>query len=688
MKKVKLKSQISGKSIDELFDYQTPDKINQYFTVDNNRTFYKNNNYLDSKQLDPNETFNPILLKNEFLFSIEKIKNNNNEHNYFFVSKSNFPSLKLSYHNYRLNSNIKERESPIWISLYNFNNEINEINEKNNYEQRRKKNKNYFLKNKNNCYELSVGDVIKLGRVSLILTKIHFQKNKKNKNEGNDNNLNKKVNNKRNNDSDKIVKDIYSEFHLKALNNRINIDKNILKKIKTNNSNDITINNNSNNNEKNSINGASIGLNEEKNKNKNDNNNNKHLSDKTIKHNQQHINDEIMISKIKFDSSNKKLNNTYNSIKIDIKLNCNDNHDNKEKNSAKLENKSCSEKNNICRICYSDEEEVKSPLLNLCNCSGDVKYIHLSCLSHWLETKSKILNLSNNICKQLFFNKIHCEICKEKYPEIIFDLIKRKTYQVYKLEEIFSTLNDIYNNYIIFESFELINQKKLIYIISFDEQNAVSIGRGQDCDVRLGDVTVSRIHSLFVRTKDNKIIIKDAGSKFGTLILLQSKKILINNKILSIQIGKLYLNLCVQFFNLNCFCKILYYICCCFCLNKKKNQNKKKNEVKLDKKSTSNFSYNNKVKNDYLNESNYNMISINNYLYLNDNNTILDYNLINMANITIEDVMDVKFQIDENNIKYNNNKLNLLYNKLPNDNKDNKKNISMIESFNNLNNIS
>ena len=192
--------------------------------------------------------------------------------------------------------------------------------------------------------------------------------------------------------------------------------------------------------------------------------------------------------------------------------------------------------------------KIKSPLLNLCKCSGDVKYIHLSCLSHWLETKSKILNLSNNICKQLFFNKIHCEICKEKYPEIIFDLIKRKTYQVYKPEEIFSSLNNIYNNYIVFESFELINQKKLIYIISFDEKNAISIGRGQDCDVRLGDVTVSRMHSLFVRTKDNKIIIKDAGSKFGTLILLQAKKVLISNKILSIQIGKLYLNLCVQYF--------------------------------------------------------------------------------------------------------------------------------------------
>ena len=679
MKKVKIKSQISGKSIDELFDYQTPDKINQYFTVDNNRTFYKNNNYLDSKQLDPNETFNPLLLKNEFLFSIEKIQNNNDQ-NYFFVSKSNFPSLKLSYHNYRLNSNIKERESPTWISLYNFNNEINEINEKNNFEQRRKKNRNFFLKNKNNSYELNVGDVIKLGRVSLILTKIHLQKNKKNNNDSG-NNLNKKENNKKNNDNDndKIVKDIYSEFHLKVLFNKINIDKDILKKIKTNNSNEQTINNNSNNNENNSINGTSFLLNEETKKSKKYNN--KYLSDKTLKNNQQHMNEEIMTSKI-----NKKLNNTYNSIKRNSKLSFNDSQNNKENNSAHYESKSFSDKISICRICYSDEEEIKSPLLNLCKCSGDVKYIHLSCLSHWLETKSKILNLSNNICKQLFFNKIHCEICKEKYPEIIFDLIKRKTYQVYKPEEIFSSLNNIYNNYIVFESFELINQKKLIYIISFDEKNAISIGRGQDCDVRLGDVTVSRMHSLFVRTKDNKIIIKDAGSKFGTLILLQAKKVLISNKILSIQIGKLYLNLCVQFFNLNCFCKILCCICCCFCLNKKKNQNKK-NDIKLDKKSTNNFSYNNKIKTDILNESNYNMISINNYLFTNDNN-ILDYNLFNMTNITIEDVMDVKFQIDENNIKYNNNKLNLLYNKLPNDNKDNKKNISMIESFNNLNNVS
>ena len=173
MNKVKLKSQISGKSIDELFDYQTQDKTIRYFTIENNRMFYKNNNYLESKNLDLNETNNPTILGNEFLFNIEKIEYNNAQM-YFFVSKLNYPSLKLSYHNYRLKSNNKERDLPTWISLYNFNYEVNEVKEDYNIEQRRKKNINYFLKNKKNSYELNIGDVIKLGRVSLILTKIHF----------------------------------------------------------------------------------------------------------------------------------------------------------------------------------------------------------------------------------------------------------------------------------------------------------------------------------------------------------------------------------------------------------------------------------------------------------------------------------------------------------------------------------
>ena len=675
MNKVRLKSEISGKSIDELFDYQSKEKINQCFTIEDNRSFYKNNEFLISKHLDLNETFNPVIFGNIYLFNIEKISNNIDQ-KYYFVSKSNYPSLKISYHNYRLNPNSKEREVPTWISLYNFNFEKNDIKEKNNMEKRKKRNKNFFLKNKKNNYELNVGDVIKLGRVSLIVTKIHLQKSKKNNNETcADNKLNKKSNEKINNyvNNNNIIKDIYQDYHYKVINNKINIDKNILKKF-TFNSNEQTLNNDNNNN--NSFKGELI--NEENNDNKNGNNNYRYSSDKMIKQISDLIKDESLTSKENKNQDKKKINNTYN-FEINEKLSFN-NANNRENIEISKEIKSTSERNNICRICYCDEQEMSSPLINLCNCSGDVKYIHLKCLSHWLKTKSKLLFYSNDICKQLCFNKINCEICKEKFPEIVFDLTKKKTYQVYKPEEIVSSLNNIYNNYIIFESFELINQRKVIYIISFDQKNSITIGRGQDCDLRLTDVTVSRIHCILLRTKDNKIMLKDVGSKFGTLILLQAKKILITNKILAIQIGKIYLNLNTQYFSLNCLCKIFYNLCCFFCT--------KKNKSKLiHKKSSTNFSNNNKAKNDNLNESNYNMININNFINLNDNT--FDYNIVNMRNITIEDIIDIKFQYDDNisnqYLKNKYNDINQLVNKLYVSDKNSKKNMSNLESFNNLN---
>ena len=505
--------------------------------------------------------------------------------------------------------------------------------------------------------------------MSLIITKIQLKNSNKKNNDVN-NNLNKNSNNKVNNNN--IIKDIYQEFHLRALYNKQNPNKNLIKK-NTINSNEQSEHNNLNIDNNNSIKDKILTK-------KNDINNNK-ISDKNMKNPLVNINKEYLTSRERIESNKIRINNN---DKINEKIYMISANNNKENNIKIIDNKSSSEKHNICRICYCDEEEVNSPLVNLCNCSGDVKFIHLKCLSLWLQTKSKLLTLSNERCKQLLFSKINCEICQGKFPEIVFDINKKKTYQVYKPEDIFSFINNLYNNYIILESFELINQKKIIYIISFDEKNSISIGRGQDCDVRLADVTVSRMHSLFIRTKDNKIIIKDAGSKFGTLILLQAKKVLIKNKTLSIQIGKIYLNLYICHYNLNCLFKLFNYII--FWLCRRKNERKKD-----DKKNNNNISYNYKAKNDYLNDSKINMININNYISFNDIN-ILDYNNINMKSIIIEDIIDVKYQINENNINNNNIKnKNNSSNQCDNDitvDKTYKKNLSMVESFNNLNMIS
>lgn len=84
------------------------------------------------------------------------------------------------------------------------------------------------------------------------------------------------------------------------------------------------------------------------------------------------------------------------------------------------------------------------------------------------------------------------------------------------------------------------------------------------------------------------------------------------------------------------------------------------------------------------------MMNINNFIYQNDIN-FFDYNIINKNSISIEDIIDAKFQIDEINQVYENNKNNditQIVSKLSTIDKNNQKNMSVIESFNNLNMVS
>ena len=53
--------------------------------------------------------------------------------------------------------------------------------------------------------------------------------------------------------------------------------------------------------------------------------------------------------------------------------------------------------------------------------------------------------------------------------------------------------------------------------LSFDKNNEFKIGRSVETDMRIADISVSRIHS-FIRVCGNELILQDNGSKFGTLI--------------------------------------------------------------------------------------------------------------------------------------------------------------------------
>ena len=539
MSKIYLKSYIHSKSFEQLFDYKSDFNTHQTFLIDKNISFFKNKNFLKAKQQKENEAFLPLFNNKDFIFGIEKIVENKNPL-YFFIKKNN-----ISYHEYRLNTRNKKRESPYFISLYNFNYTKNDLNIK------ERKRKSDLFKHYKNYYDLNIGDVIKLGRLSLILTKIHLEQNSNNNLARCETYIETKLNKKENKDIkyNKREESIYD--------------------------------------------------------------NNNHL----IK-------------------SKYKLNKNYEKLITNTKGDVDGNQE---------ESKSNSEKKDICRICFMSENDSDSPLLSLCKCSGDSKFIHLNCLSQWLKVKSEIIHSNKNIYKKIIFNTINCEICTEKFPEMVYDVISGKSYEVYNPDYFITSLNSIYHNYVIFESFEIINNKKIILIISFDTKERITIGRSQNCDVKIFDETISRIHSILLRTKDNKIIIKDACSKFGTLILLNSNKILIKDKILSIQKGKILLNLYLEYYKLNYVFNNLFnlFFCCLIC-NKKKKENK---NISCTNKNN-NANNNKKI----LDDSNFNMVMINNYIDAKEGIS-LDYNIINRNNINIKEIIDIRFNAYNNAIK-------------------------------------
>eukprot|EP00826_Nyctotherus_ovalis_P042053 TRINITY_DN4291_c0_g1_i10.p6 TRINITY_DN4291_c0_g1~~TRINITY_DN4291_c0_g1_i10.p6 ORF type:complete len:115 (-),score=23.84 TRINITY_DN4291_c0_g1_i10:145-489(-) len=82
-----------------------------------------------------------------------------------------------------------------------------------------------------------------------------------------------------------------------------------------------------------------------------------------------------------------------------------------------------------------------------------------------------------------------------------------------------------------------VNTSRLIAIISPNEKKtAFSMGRGQDCDVKIVDVSVSRFHAI-LKWKNDGFYLEDNGAKFGTLALIK-KLVLEYGKTRMVQVGR------------------------------------------------------------------------------------------------------------------------------------------------------
>lgn len=119
------------------------------------------------------------------------------------------------------------------------------------------------------------------------------------------------------------------------------------------------------------------------------------------------------------------------------------------------------------------------------------------------------------------WSSFECEICKTAFPFKFKTQFTKKKYSLldYNLEP--------NQNYLVLESISVDKPtSKSIYIMTPTENNTVyRVGRANDQDLRIGDISSSRAHAQIIFNGSN-FTIKDNMSKFGTMVQIKNKLVL------------------------------------------------------------------------------------------------------------------------------------------------------------------
>ena len=163
-----------------------------------------------------------------------------------------------------------------------------------------------------------------------------------------------------------------------------------------------------------------------------------------------------------------------------------------------------SDRNLVCRICLSEEED-DNPLIVPCKCSGSMGQIHIGCLKEWLNSK-RIVYEGKKVTSY-FWKAVECELCKEPYEH----KMRSSLFSIMQFDK-------PNRNYMILESIKSA-PAKVVHVFDLEHESFM-VGRSVETDMKIADISVSRTHSFF-KIKDNKIVVEDNGSKFGTLVKIQ-----------------------------------------------------------------------------------------------------------------------------------------------------------------------
>ncbi len=188
----------------------------------------------------------------------------------------------------------------------------------------------------------------------------------------------------------------------------------------------------------------------------------------------------------------------------------------------------------MCRICLCDSSESENPLVSPCSCAGTMKYIHIQCLKRWIGSR---LIVKENECNISYdWKAMTCELCKHTLPKQI--AVKEHRFELFEFEKPRAP-------YLVLESLSRDRSSTGLQIISMHDKKDIRIGRGHESDIRISDISVSRLHA-YIHYRDGKFILEDNESKFGTLVQMNSSMSVCDSRQLSVQVGRTVLTMGIR----------------------------------------------------------------------------------------------------------------------------------------------
>ena len=129
----------------------------------------------------------------------------------------------------------------------------------------------------------------------------------------------------------------------------------------------------------------------------------------------------------------------------------------------------------------------------------------------------------------LSWKELECELCKKLFPN--------KMLVDGRVEELIDIPKPA-SHYIILETLcKNKDSNRGLLIISLCNKKMLKIGRANDSDIRIPDISVSRYHAD-ITYQNGHFYLDDHNSKFGTLVQIKRNIVLDSNSPITIQAGR------------------------------------------------------------------------------------------------------------------------------------------------------